>query len=152
MLREHLVVRTLERRRAQLPDIGSARGELGQQGGVAQIHLQRRRESVAILTRGMVRKTGSVKELTQALEESPIVFRVAAPEDRVSACFQSESINAIATIGEGVVQVDAKLPDQPSVDQAVDALRRAGISILSMRRRDMTLEEAFLEIVKESGT
>ena len=109
-------------------------------------------ESVAILTRGMVRKTGSVKELTQALEESPIVFRVAAPEDRVSACFQSESINAIATIGEGVVQVDAKLPDQPSVDQAVDALRRAGISILSMRRRDMTLEEAFLEIVKESGT
>ena len=31
-------------------------------------------ENVAILTNGQVRKTGSVKELTQALEESPLIF------------------------------------------------------------------------------
>jgi len=109
-------------------------------------------ENVAILTNGQVRKTGSVKELTQALEESPLIFRVAANEATVRAGIDSEIIQAVHDVGDGVVQFDAGSGDQATVDRTVDALRRADISILSMRRRDLTLEEAFLEIVKESGT
>ena len=109
-------------------------------------------ESVAILTNGQVRKTGSVKELTEAVEESPLIFRVMGDEVTVRECFGSQTVNAFHNIGEGVVQVDAALGNQAAVDRTVDSLRRANISILSMRRRDLTLEEAFLEIVKERGT
>ena len=38
---------------------------------------------------------------------------------------------------------------QTDIDATIDALRTAGVSILNMKRRDLTLEEAFLQIVKE---
>ena len=114
-------------------------------------------ESVAILTNGQVRKTGSVKELTQALEESPLVFRLAGPEAAgteaaARQCFGDATVSSPLVMADGILQIDAKLADQAAVDRTIDSLRAAGISILSMKRRDLTLEEAFLEIVKESGT
>ena len=99
-------------------------------------------EQVAILSNGTVRKTGSVKELTAAISESPLLLQVAGPAATVKQLLP-EAIDR----SNGVFDVELSLPSQAEVDRTIDELRAAGISIVSMRRRSQTLEEAFLEIV-----
>ncbi len=107
-------------------------------------------ESVAILSKGVVRKTGSVKELTAAIAESPMVFRIAADPSTAEACFAGTSGVNVLQSGVGVLDVSAHVPEQSDVDRLVDTLRHHNISLLSMKRKDMTLEDAFLEIVREA--
>ncbi len=107
-------------------------------------------ESVAILTKGAVRKTGSVQELTAAIADSPMVFRIATDCATAKKCFAEAVGFSCADVAEGVVDVSVETPQQVDVDRCVDALRSNGVSLLSMKRRDLTLEEAFLEIVRES--
>lgn len=106
-------------------------------------------DSVAILTKGTVRKTGSVRHLTEAIAEAPMVFRVAADRPQVEACFNGVGVAKVESVRDGVVDVHASVAEQTDVDQVVDALRGKSISLLSMQRRDLTLEEAFLQIVQE---
>jgi ABC-2 type transport system ATP-binding protein len=106
-------------------------------------------DHVAILTNGTVRKTGSVRHLTEAIAESPMVFRINADWPVAQGCFGAINISKVEDVREGVSDVHALVPDQQQVDQIVDALRGRRISLLSMQRRDLTLEEAFLQIVQE---
>ena len=101
-------------------------------------------EHVAILSKGTVRKTGSVQELTEAIAESPMQLQLVGPEEKITELFPDATLR-----GEGGFDVELSLPSQADVDRTVDDIRTAGISILSMRRRSQTLEEAFLEIVKD---
>ena len=101
-------------------------------------------EQVAILSKGTVRKTGSVRELTEAISESPMLLQVSGPSEKVR-----EILPNAADRSDSVFDVELRLPSQPEVDKTIDDLRAAGISIISMRRRSQTLEEAFLEIVKD---
>jgi len=107
-------------------------------------------ESVAILTKGAVRKTGSVRDLTAAIAESPIVFRIATTRPAAEQCFTGVSVSRVDDTAEGVLDVHANIPEQSEIDRLIDEIRRREISLLSMKRRDLTLEEAFLKIVKES--
>jgi ABC-2 type transport system ATP-binding protein len=108
-------------------------------------------ENVAILTGGSVRRTGSIRELTEAIGESPMVFRLAT--DRLSAepCFAGVAVSKIEDPAKDVLDIHAVITEQQRVDDLVDRLRTANISLLSMNRRDMTLEEAFMRIVKEDA-
>ncbi len=47
-----------------------------------------------------------------------------------------------------VDRVTLRLPDQSRVDGAVDALRAAGVSLVGLSRRRLSLEDAFLAIVE----
>lgn len=107
-------------------------------------------ESVAILTKGQLRKTGSVKELTAAISESPLVFRIAADRQSAEACFVKVASAVIEEAGDGVLEVSVASTDQSQIDQLVDALRSQGISLMSMKRNALTLEEAFLQIVRDT--
>ncbi len=106
-------------------------------------------ESVAILTKGSVRKTGSVKELTSAIAESPMVFRIATDTATAERCFDGVNVTEVQIVNEGVLDVLATVPKQADVDRVVDAVRKENVSLLSMKRRDLTLEDAFLQIVRE---
>lgn len=108
-------------------------------------------DSVAILTGGTVRKTGSVRHLTEAISESPMVFRIAAERPIAEQCFEGISVSKVDDVRDGVLDVHALVPDQAQVDQVVDRLRGQTVSVLSMQRRDLTLEEAFLQIVQEES-
>jgi hypothetical protein len=44
-------------------------------------------------------------------------------------------------------ELSVEVPDQRATDQLLDALRRAGVSVVELRRNRQTLEEAFLNIV-----
>jgi ABC-2 type transport system ATP-binding protein len=107
-------------------------------------------DQVAILSHGSVRRTGSVQELTAAIAESPMVFRIATDRTTAEECFELSTVSKVDDIVKGVLDVYARLPEQHQVDSVVDVLRSRGVSLLSMKRRDLTLEEAFLQIVRES--
>jgi ABC-2 type transport system ATP-binding protein len=107
-------------------------------------------ESVAILTQGQVRRTGRVSELTQEIEGTPLTFRVSGEPDRIRAAFADITPEQVEHPAEGLVDVHLCLPGQPEVDALVDRLRAESVSIVSMRRRTLTLEEAFLQIVQEA--
>ncbi len=108
-------------------------------------------ESVAILTAGRVRQTGSVKELTRAIGESPMLFRVATDRATAESCFEGVQVSKVEDTIAGILDIHAVVPEQEQVDRVVDRLRRNGISLVSMNRRDFTLEEAFLRIVEEAA-
>lgn len=106
-------------------------------------------DRVAILSNGSVRRTGSVKELTAAIAESPMVFRIRADRTTAESCFEISTVSKVEDVGDGVLDVHAGLPEQHQVDSIIDVLRSRDVSLLSMNRRDLTLEEAFLQIVRE---
>lgn len=106
-------------------------------------------DDVAILTDGIVRRTGSVQQLTEAIAESPLIFRLNADWPAVEDCFRGTSVVRVDDSRDDVLDVHALVADQRQVDGIVDALRSQHISLISMRRRDLTLEEAFLQIVQE---
>ena len=108
-------------------------------------------ERVAILTSGSVRRTGSVRDLTQAIGESPMLFQIAASRSTAEACFDGISVSRIEETTPGLLDVHAVVPEQNLVDRVVDRLRDSGVSIATMHRRDLTLEEAFLRIVDEDA-
>lgn len=107
-------------------------------------------EQVAILNHGRVLRTGSVQELTEAIRESATVFQLNGSQNDIQACVPEES--HMITHSEQQHTVTADLAAQSDTDRVVDALRQRGVSIISMHRRAVTLEEAFLEILKETGT
>jgi len=108
-------------------------------------------DSVTILTDGRVRRTGSVRELTEAIGESPMVFRVATDRPTAEQCFDGIKVSRVLDAAERVLEIHAAVAEQCQVNQVVDRLRTQNISLLSMHRRDMTLEEAFLRIVEQSA-
>lgn len=106
-------------------------------------------EHVAILARGRVRKTGSIKQLTEAIADSPLIFWIRASRSDAEKCFQGADVSSVKDLPDGAIEIVASLPDQSEVDRVIDLLRENGISIMSMKRRALTLEDAFLEIIRE---
>ena len=109
-------------------------------------------ESVAILVHGEVRVTGPVEELTQSVASNSLQVSVATDASTLQAIVKDFARATVRPSREGgVAVVDFGGIDQPNVDRLVDALRAKDISIVSMRRRELTLEEAFLHVVEPNG-
>lgn len=104
-------------------------------------------EHVAILTAGKVRRTGSVRELKQTIADSTVVFQLTGSESAIRAAFKSQSHLQLRVIADNAFEAEMLRPAQEVQDQLIDQLRAAGISIWSIGRRELTLEEAFMEIV-----
>ncbi|MCL4104748.1 UNVERIFIED_CONTAM: hypothetical protein GTU68_034187, partial [Idotea baltica] len=106
-------------------------------------------ESVAILTSGLVRRIAKVSDLTSAIQESPMVFRVACTATEAQACLSDFQVTSIKDMGDDTATVIADVIEQTDVDRVIDTIRAQKISLLSMKRNAMTLEEAFLQIVRK---
>lgn len=106
-------------------------------------------ESVAILTSGLVRRIAKVSDLTSAIKESPMVFQVACTVAEAEACLSDFHLTEVKDMGNNTVAVIADVIAQEDVDRAIDIIRAKNISLLSMKRNAMTLEDAFLQIVRK---
>ncbi|MEP3479304.1 MAG: ABC transporter ATP-binding protein [Fuerstiella sp.] len=104
-------------------------------------------ESVAILSSGLVRKIARVSELTTAIHESPMVFRIACSRQQAQECLSKFELTSVKDAANNTVDVLAAMTSQSEVDQAIDSIRAQNLSLLSMKRNAMTLEEAFIQIV-----
>ena len=106
-------------------------------------------DRVAILDRGKVLREGTIADLTsETLNET--VFEIVASEGACRSALPRVSFHEIKSLGDGRLRFTLEKPDQALIDECVDGLRGAGISIESLSRRRCTLEEAFLKTIEGS--
>lgn len=118
-------------------------------------------DRVAILDKGVLRRVGSVAELTA---DPAIASRVGVNGDQIELHLELAGDGNLARQALNffrIVQfhsVDASrhqlvlhVQSQQDVDRLVDQLRRASLSIVNLSRRRATLEDAFLGIVQAAA-
>jgi ABC-2 type transport system ATP-binding protein len=111
-------------------------------------------DRVAILAKGEVRRIGNMDELTRG-PVAEYTFTLAADEVTSRKALSGLAIAKLdaLTLGPAAqTNVVLAVADQAAVDRAVDEVRRAKISIVSMTGRRRTLEDAFLEVVAGADT
>jgi ABC-2 type transport system ATP-binding protein len=108
-------------------------------------------DRVAILRRGRVERIGTLDEVKQLASGGRLEVALQLEGDRsaIETALAGLEVRKQDTAGDRRVQVVVAVPDQQTVDATVDALRKAGVSVCGLVRRQRTLEEAFLEIVGE---
>ncbi|MEY3175261.1 MAG: putative transporter ATP-binding protein YxlF [Planctomycetota bacterium] len=104
-------------------------------------------ESVAILNRGQLLRTGTVQELTRALSDAPLQFQLLGPAERIRKVFAAHPAAKLREVTAEAVEAEIRPSGQPEVDAIIDGLRQEGISIYRLARRDQTLEEVFMTLV-----
>jgi ABC-2 type transport system ATP-binding protein len=118
-------------------------------------------DRVAILDKGVLRRVGSVSELTT---DPTLIQRVGVNGDAIELHVElaGDSHRARQAIGGFRVaqfhSVDSQrhqlvmhVTSQEEVDRLIDQLRAAQVSIVNLARRRATLEDAFLEIVQAAA-
>ena len=114
-------------------------------------------DRVAILDKGELRFVGPVGDATTTLGQTgeqggavafEVQFELVGDEARVRQAFGEAKPHYWDRMPDGLIRVRLRLDDQAAVDQHVDQIRRAGISVVGMARRRATLEDAFLAIVE----
>ncbi len=107
-------------------------------------------DRVAILVQGLVERVGRIDDIT-AQAEIDVTWTLAGNETDIRAVLVLDSATPLVVAEGGQVQVSLTLADQAAVDRAIDALRARGVSIVSMSRPRRTLEEAFLDTVRQGN-
>jgi ABC-2 type transport system ATP-binding protein len=103
--------------------------------------------SVAILNHGKLLKTGSVKELTVALKDAPVLLQLTGDEAVIRNVVGAYAGATVREVTPGAFEADVRLGSQSEIDALVDRLRHSGISIWRLARREQTLEEVFIGLV-----
>lgn len=104
-------------------------------------------EDVAILTKGKVRRTGSVKQLTQGMGDAPVLLQLEGDEDAIRKSLKLVQVLKFTEAAERRFSVELLTPSQQVLDSVIDQLRSANVSIWRIARREQTLEDAFIQIV-----
>jgi len=106
-------------------------------------------DRVAILRKGRVERIGTLDEVKQlaAGGRLEVALQLEGDLPAIESALAGLEVRKKDTAGDRRVQILVAMSDQQSVDATVDSLRRAGVSICGLVRRQRTLEEAFLEIV-----
>lgn len=105
-------------------------------------------DRVAILDHGQLRRVGKIAEITERAG-TEVAFTLAGMPETVRNAVAEKEIVSCDHLADGQFQLIVKVVDQAAVDGWIDLLRAAGIGIHAMVRRRLTLEQAFLELVKE---
>jgi len=128
-------------------------------------------DRVAILDRGNLRRVANVAEITSgrgsitesssapggngqphaAPEELELHLDLTGPEATIRQTLGALPISQWQPFSATDYRVVARVPHQPAVDDLIDRLRTAGISIVGLTRRRVSLEDAYLEIVAEAA-
>lgn len=124
-------------------------------------------QRVAILDKGQLRYCGPVSSIGEFIQSggqpnathsgaSPtdgvgkITFELLGDLEKIKQCFDE---GAAITAGAAGKPTTVSIPtgNQAATDALVDALRNAGVSIVAMQPRRVSLEDAFLTLVDESS-
>jgi ABC-2 type transport system ATP-binding protein len=107
-------------------------------------------DRVAILGHGKLQRMDSV-EAIRRLTSPEAVLTLRADEASVRRLLDGRTILNAKMVDSDHVRFTVEAPDQPSLDACIDVLRQGGVSIAAVARRQLTLEQAFLELVLEDG-
>jgi ABC-2 type transport system ATP-binding protein len=107
-------------------------------------------DRVAILHQGELRTIGDVQELkrqhTQLEAGLQVALQLAGDEQRLRNALGPLSSLLVPT-ADNAWSLKCRLTSQQEVDQLVDSLRSAGISLMHLARHRASLEDAFVQIV-----
>jgi ABC-2 type transport system ATP-binding protein len=103
-------------------------------------------DRVVMLDHGLVTNQGTISELT-ARRTSEAVLMVIGTDEVVRAALGGLNVCEWNRPSPEVLRVAVDVPTQLQLDQCIDRLRQAGVSIDSIERRRLTLEEVFLETI-----
>ncbi|MCA9268158.1 MAG: hypothetical protein KDA41_06785, partial [Planctomycetales bacterium] len=78
-----------------------------------------------------------------------VEFELAGDEATVRAAFAGGKIADCKATPTGRLRLTTVLGDQADVDAAVDRLRAAGVSVVRLTPRRATLEDVFLDAVRD---
>ncbi len=116
---------------------------------------------VAILARGEICGSGSMEELSHGTLAEHVTFEVSVPGEfngesvdlsTVFAANDASDVEIAAINAEGRThRITARLPEQQQVDDVVDRMRLAGISIVRLEVKRPTLEDTFMKLVGSTG-
>ncbi len=115
-------------------------------------------DRVAILNKGILIKEGNVSELTRIGSEYQFTLADETPEDKikllpsVSEHFRSASLNLPnrnKSIGTSK-KLSVKVENQNELNQLIDKIRENGILIESITPVKSSLEDLFINVIKES--
>lgn len=106
-------------------------------------------DRVAILDRGLLRRAGSVDDLTRS--EGRLAITVLGEETAVRRALAQSSVVNWTTIETRRFEIELAATDQATIDACVDALRASGLSVAALTPVRDTLEDAFLAIVGQRG-
>jgi ABC-2 type transport system ATP-binding protein len=115
-------------------------------------------DRVAILDQGWLRYVGPVKDVTASRAADVVAgtdapdlhLELAGTDEAVHAALYGAEISRWERSADGRLAVVLKSAGQAEVDRRVDALRKQGVSIVSLLHQRRTLEDAFLAIVAEA--
>jgi ABC-2 type transport system ATP-binding protein len=123
-------------------------------------------DRVAILDKGVLRRVAHVAELTsdrgglasvggnghpRAQEELELHLDLTGPEPAIRQTLGNLPISSWQPFSPTDFRIITRMPNQVSVDSLIDRLRAAGVSIVGLTRRRVSLEDAYLEIVAEAA-
>ena len=119
-------------------------------------------DRVAILDRGVLKRVADVAEITSgrspgssgngnsAAAEFELHLQVSGLEAAIRHVLGTLPVVSWQSHSPLEHRIVTRTPDQPTVDRLIDSLRTAGISIVGLSRRRVSLEDAYLEIVAEA--
>jgi ABC-2 type transport system ATP-binding protein len=118
-------------------------------------------DRVAILDRGELCRVGTVEQLVpQRTETIQLELEVHGDEDAVKTALRQmigvspdptrQTDAQFKTLNTEHFALRCRLADQQDVDRFVDELRKRNVSIISLIRRRVSLEEAFLTILAQT--
>ena len=110
-------------------------------------------ERVAILDRGVLKYCDSVSKIGEFIGNNKpnsegVSVKVRGDRGAVEASVEGFEIQNLDILPDSQFSFFVGASDQAEVDRFVDAIRDKGISLLSLEKREVSLEDAFLEIVK----
>lgn len=101
-------------------------------------------DSVSIMNRGKAAREGRLSELLMVEGLTRVTVRGAGPEDRKKLAGVSREVTE--SDGETVLDVESE-----SVFRALDVAREAGLELVSVSPLRRSLEDLFMEVVKETS-
>lgn len=109
-------------------------------------------DRVAILDKGLVKRIATVSELTESESDgqTEIDLQLHGPEQAIRDVLREFPKARLKKHRSGRIEVVLTIRGQFELDGCIDALRESNVSIHSLVRRRVTLEDAFIEIVQDA--
>jgi len=105
-------------------------------------------DRVAILDRGKMLRIGPVDELTNLTDGSQNEVKLELVGSITAIRDALPGVRVPDRVDDSPVSLVISVADQVELDGTVDRLRAADVSVLSLARRKLTLEEVFLQVVR----
>jgi ABC-2 type transport system ATP-binding protein len=109
-------------------------------------------DRVAIMSKGQVIRQGTIRDLTERSRRYEFTCAGDLPGD---AAFRAALAALEARVGpaglDGTTLVDLPTADPPEAQPLIDLLRRHGVTIVSARPIRQSLEDLFIETIRDQG-